>query len=298
MPMEPEKIPEEEMLMPDTPEEEKPVKKKKSPVYGILLGFFILVFLVSAVMVVRYMVGSRRAAQEYDELAGMLESVQNEQKEENNSSGDSSTGGSSQGQENSGILPEYAPFYEMNSDMVGWISIPDTVINYPVMQTPEQPNYYLKRSFYKKESDWGAIYAREECNVFAPSDNVVLYGHRMNDGSMFASLYNFASKAYWEDHQTFTFDTLYERHTYRVWAVFKTSAVVGQGLSYHTFNDAQNMAEFDQFVEDVREIDFYDTGIVPTYGDKLLTLSTCEYTLTQGRLVVCAVRVDASWELE
>lgn len=296
--MEPEKISEEEMLLTDTPEEEKPVKKKRSPVYGILLGFFVLVFLFSAVMVVRYMVGSRRAAQEYGELAGMLESVQNEQKEENDSSGESSTGGSSQGQEESGILPEYVPFYEMNSDMVGWISIPDTVINYPVMQTPEQPNYYLKRSFYKKGSDWGAIYAREECDVFAPSDNVVLYGHRMNDGSMFASLYNFASKAYWQDHQTFTFDTLYERHTYRVWAVFKTSAVVGQGLSYHTFNDAENMAEFDQFVEDVREIDFYDTGIVPTYGDKLLTLSTCEYTLNQGRLVVCAVRVDASWELE
>lgn len=296
--MEPEKISEEEMLLTDTPEEEKPVKKKRSPVYGILLGFFVLVFLFSAVMVVRYMVGSRRAAQEYGELAGMLESVQNEQKEENDSSGESSTGGSSQGQEESGILPEYVPFYEMNSDMVGWISIPDTVINYPVMQTPEQPNYYLKRSFYKKGSDWGAIYAREECDVFAPSDNVVLYGHRMNDGSMFAALYNFASKAYWQDHQTFTFDTLYERHTYRVWAVFKTSAVVGQGLSYHTFNDAENMAEFDQFVEDVREIDFYDTGIVPTYGDKLLTLSTCEYTLNQGRLVVCAVRVDASWELE
>ena len=297
--MEPEKIPEEEMLLPDTPEEEKPAKKKRSPVYSILLGFFILVFLFSAVMVVRYIVGSRRAAQEYDELAGILESVQNEQKEENDdSSENASPDGPSQEQGNSGILPEYAPFYEMNSDMIGWISIPNTVINYPVMQTPEQPNYYLKRNFYKKGSDWGAIYAREECDVFAPSDNVVLYGHRMNDGSMFASLYNFASKAYWQENQTFTFDTLYEHHTYRVWAVFKTSAIVGKGFSYHTFNDAQNMEEFDQFVEDVREIAFYDTGIVPTYGDKLLTLSTCEYTLNQGRFVVCAVRVDAPWEME
>ncbi len=296
--MEHENIPEEEMIVADVPEGEIPVKKK-SPVYGILLGFFILVFLVSAVMVVRYMIGSRQAAQEYNELAGILESVQNEQKEENDTSSENvSPDGPSQGQGNIGILPEYAPFYEMNSDLVGWINIPDTVINYPVLQSPDRPNYYLKRSFYKKGSDWGAIYAREECDVFGPSDNVVLYGHRMNDGSMFASLYNFASKAYWQENQTFTFDTLYEHQTYRVWAVFKTSAVAGQGLSYHTFNDAENMAEFDQFVEDVRELAFYDTGIVPTYGDKLLTLSTCEYTLTQGRLVVCAVRVDAQWELE
>lgn len=296
--MEPEKIPEEEILLFDTPEEEIPLKKKRSPVYGILLGFFGLVFLVSAVMVVRYMVGSRQAAQEYDQLASILQSEQDKLDQD---VPDNSTGGgqdSSQGQVGTGILPEYQTFYEMNDHLVGWINIPDTVINYPVMQTPQQPNYYLKRNFYKKGSDWGAIYAREECDVFAPSDNVVLYGHRMNDGSMFAELYNFASKAYWQDHQTFTFDTLYERHTYRVWAIFKTSAVVGQGLSYHTFNDAQSMAEFDQFVEDVRELAFYDTGIVPTYGDKLLTLSTCEYTLTQGRLVVCAVRVDAPWEME
>ena len=293
--MEHENIPEEEMIVADVPEEEIPVKKK-SPVYGILLGFFALVFLFSAVMVVRYIVGSRRAAQEYDQLASILQSEQD--KLNQNGSSNSSGGGQNSSQGNKEILPEYVTFYEMNSDMIGWISIPNTVINYPVMQTPQQPNYYLKRNFYKKGSDWGAIYAREECDVFAPSDNVVLYGHRMNDGSMFASLYNFASKAYWQENQTFTFDTLYEHQTYRVWAVFKTSAVAGQGLSYHTFNDAENMAEFDQFVEDVRELAFYDTGIVPTYGDKLLTLSTCEYTLTQGRLVVCAVRVDAQWELE
>ena len=118
-----------------------------------------------------------------------------------------------------------------------------------------------------------------------------MYGHNMADGSMFATLNNYTSKDYWEKNSLIFFDTLYEYHTYKVFAVFKTSANVGEGFSYHQFEEAENEAEFDDFVSTCKKLAFYDTGITPQYGDKLICLSTCEYTLDNGRLVVAAVRI-------
>jgi sortase B len=189
------------------------------------------------------------------------------------------------------ILPEYADLYLMNSDIVGWIRIEDTNVNYPVMQTPYSPDYYLKRDFNKESNNNGCIYVREQCDVFAPSDNLTIYGHNMRSGAMFANLFKFKDKSFWETHKTFTFDTLLEHHTYEIIAVFKTTASVGRGFAYHHFVNAKDEADFDQFIATCKKLAFYDTGVSAVYGDKLITLSTCEYSQTNGRLVVVAKRV-------
>lgn len=189
------------------------------------------------------------------------------------------------------ILPEYAKLYLRNNDLVGWITIEGTNINYPVMQSPGEQNYYLYKNFDGEYSVRGSIYADEECDVFTPSDNVVLYGHHMQDGSMFSALNNFDAKSYWQERRFITFNTLLERHTYEIIAVFKTSASVGEGFRYHQFINAETEEEFNEFVATCKRLAFYDTGVSAEYGDKLLTLSTCEYTLTNGRLVVVAKRV-------
>ena len=113
----------------------------------------------------------------------------------------------------------------------------------------------------------------------------------MADGSMFAALNAYTSKDAWDKNNLIFFDTLNEYHTYKIFAVFKTSANVGQGFSYHKFVDAANEQEFNDFVSTCKKLAFYDTGITPVYGDKLICLSTCEYTLDNGRLVVAAVRI-------
>ena len=159
------------------------------------------------------------------------------------------------------------------------------------MQTPNEANYYLNRSFDKTESARGSIYAREVCDINKPSDNITLYGHNMADGGMFACLHNYINKNAWDNNSLIFFDTLYEYHTYKIFAVFKTSANIGEGFSYHQFVDAANEEEFNEFVSTCKELAFYDTGITPVYGDKLICLSTCEYTLDNGRLVVAAVRI-------
>ena len=252
------------------------------------------IFCVSAFYVVRYLQESSQQQSEYDDLANMIENIQSTRPSavptdpaEENADPETPTEATEPP-----ILPEYLPLYEMNDHMVGWIKIEDTKINYPVMQTPDSPDYYLTRNFSKENSRFGCLYARETCDVNAPSDNITIYGHHMRDGSMFAALNSYQSQKFFEDHPIIIFDTLTEYHTYQIFAVFKTSASVGKGFAYHQFENAANAEEFDAFVAECKRLSFYDTGFTPVYGDKLITLSTCEYTLENGRFVVVAYRIS------
>lgn len=188
------------------------------------------------------------------------------------------------------ILPEYAPLYIRNTDLVGWISIDGTKVNYPVVQS-NVPDYYLKRNFEGTYSSHGCIYVSETADVFTPSDNVTLYGHRMGDDSMFGQLGLYPDKAFWEEHQYIRFDTLQQRHLYQVICVFAISAEDTKNFAYHNFVDAADAESFDTFVRRCMARSYYDTGITAQYGDKLITLSTCEYTQGNGRLVVVAKRI-------
>lgn len=106
--------------------------------------------------------------------------------------------------------------------MVGWITVEDTKINYPVMQSKNEPNFYLKHGFDKAYTDYGCPYVQENCDVQEPSDNLIIYGHHMNDGSMFAGLMKFTDKAFWKQHKRISFNTLTDVQEYEVIAVFKT----------------------------------------------------------------------------
>lgn len=184
------------------------------------------------------------------------------------------------------VLFEYQALYEINRDMVGWIQIEGTEINYPVVQTPDSPNYYLRRNFYKEKATCGTIYVREACDVNLPSDNVTVYGHNMRNGTMFADLHKYKEKSFWKDHRYVYFDTLNEYRTYEVFAVFRTTADLTKGFTYHIYDTFATEKAFNEYVSTCKNIDMYDTGITPNYGDKLLTLSTCDKTLPDGRLVV------------
>lgn len=186
------------------------------------------------------------------------------------------------------ILPEYAQLYLENPDLVGWIQIEGTVINYPVMQTPDEPDFYLKKDFDKQYNRRGCIYVEEECDVFKPSDNLTIYGHHMRDGSMFTILTRYSSKNFLKEHPYIIFNTLLERNTYEIIAVFKTTASVGEGFAYNAFIDADTPEEFDEYVRECKRLSFYRIEATAEYGDKLITLSTCEYTQTNGRFVVVA----------
>lgn len=185
---------------------------------------------------------------------------------------------------------KYAAVYAQNNDFVGWLCIEGTNINYPVMQTPEDPNYYLKRAFDHSYSDYGVPYVQENC-ALGISDNIVIYGHNMSNGSMFADLCRYEKKSFWQEHPMIHFDTLSGYGEYEIVTVFKTVAYSQEGFKYYHFVDAESEADFDAFLAQCRELELYDTGVDAEYGDQLITLSTCEYSRKNGRMVIVAKKI-------
>lgn len=271
----------------------------KKRLYIIIIVLLLIVFGISAFQVVSYIIGSRQQASKYEDMAAALDAQ------------DASTAPSQDPtaatdptvtepeivptedpiDEETGVLVRYLDFYKQNPDLVGWIKIEGTKLNYPVMQTPHDKDFYLKHNFEREYSDWGAIYAREECDIFKPSDNITIYGHTMKDGSMFACLHEYTDKAVWEANNVIFFDTIHERHVYQIFAVFTTTASIGEGFAYHQMEDAVDEEDFNEFIATCKDLAFYDTGITPKYGEKVICLSTCEYSQDNGRLVVAAVRI-------
>ena len=263
----------------------------KKSIFTIVVVLLVIAFGVSAFMVGSYLIDGKNQSERYNELADIAANAQTETQSPAETTAAEDVTASAAESAEPGMLSGYKDIYEMNNDTVGWIKMEGTKIDYPVMQTPNDPDYYLYRNFDKEDSKRGCIFAWGTADLNKPSDNITLFGHNMADGSMFASLGNYTNKTAWENNSLIFFDTLDEYHTYKIFAVFKTSANLGQGFSYHKFVDAANKEEFDEFVSTCKKLAFYDTGITPVYGDKLLCLSTCEYSLDNGRLVVCAVRI-------
>ncbi len=278
---------------------------KKIIYYG-LIGVFACIFLVSVYFIGDYYLESLSSQSSYDTLADLVEQGKNDIPQETilyvppvvdegvmvPEDPTDPTASVEDLNEPTVILPEYSGIYLLNTDLVGWISIPDTRVNYPVMQSPDRPDYYLTRDFDGKDNKNGCIYVREQCNVFRPSDNLTIYGHNMRNGNMFHDLHKFRDKSFWEGHKYLTFDTILEHHTYEIVAVFTTTASVGRGFAYHLFVNAATEEEFDQYVAKCKQLALYDTGVTAEYGDKLITLSTCEYSQVNGRLVLVAKRVN------
>ena len=154
-------------------------------------------------------------------------------------------------------------------------------------------NFYLKHGFDKAYSDYGCPYVQEDCDVQEPSDNLVIYGHHMSNGSMFAHLEKFKSKDFWSEHRMITFNTLTDRQEYEIVAVFRTVVYTDspEAFKFYRFIDAESANAFDDFIAKCKELSFYDTGVTAEYGDKLITLSTCEYSRNNSRLVVVAKRI-------
>ena len=183
----------------------------RKSIYISITIICLLTTIISGVVIYRHFKEANKQKEMYESLAQIVDDT------------DTSTEVSTQLEEKEPfILPEYEELYMQNKDMVGWIRINDTNINYPVMQSIDKPNFYLKHGFDKSYTDYGCPYVAESCDLSKPSDNIIVYGHHMKNGSMFSDLEKFKKKDFWEEHKTFNFNTLYAKQTYEIIAVFKT----------------------------------------------------------------------------
>lgn len=253
-------------------------------------AFFAALFLFSGLMYYRQYADGRQSAEVFDSVAGLvLEEPASTLPPD--SPKQPSTPEETEPQMTA--FEKYAAVYEQNSDLVGWISIDGTNINYPVMQTIDNPNFYLKHGFDKQYSNYGVPYVQENC-ALGISDNTIIYGHHMSNGSMFADLCKYESEDFYREHKTIRVDTLSGFGEYEIVTVFKTVAYSQAGFKYYRFVDAEDEAAFDEFLAGCNALRLYDTGVSASYGDKLITLSTCEYSRTNGRMVVVAKKIEPS----
>lgn len=265
-----------------------------------LLIVFLGVFLVSAGLLIQYALQSAKQKSQFEKLADMIETVPAATAGENESDHVPALPPTVEVEDKNGetvtVLQAYRRLHEENKDLVGWLRVPGTTIDYPVLQTPESPDYYLYRDFYGKDSIHGCIYAYEPCDVAKPSDQIVLYGHKMKDGTMFAPLLSYRDEAFFKTNPVIRFDSIGEHRTYEILSVFVTSAAEGEGFPFYDFVDAADEAEFDAYVAQIKSLSLYDTGVDAVYGDKLLTLCTCEYSIENGRLLVIAKQMQIQEE--
>ena len=246
-----------------------------------LLLVFLALFLVSGAMVVRILRQGVQEQQAFDDLAALVTPQPEEEPAE--------------------VTPElpadaetvtadtpspYAVLKEQNEDFYGWLSIEGTEINYPVMYTPEEPEYYLRRGFDGSYAHGGVPFLDGGC--FPGCGNLLIYGHNINIGTMFAPLLSYAEPDFWEAHPTIQFETLEARKTYTIFAAFYYEDVAGHDFSPYHYQDLRTEAAFDAYVSGVQAAALYDTGVTPAYGDELLTLSTCSYHAEEGRFLVVA----------
>lgn len=189
-------------------------------------------------------------------------------------------------------LPQYVPLYEVNTDFFGWLYIKGTNIDYPVMYSPDRPEYYLNHAFDGTYSDSGVPFIDGGCS--ADGNYYLIYGHHMKNKTMFGQLPEYANKSYYEEHPIIRFDTLYEQRNYQVIAVFY-SRIYGKTETnvflYYEYADLSDEEVFDEYIRQVHAAAIYDTGFTAEYGDELLALSTCNYHTTDGRFVVVAKRI-------
>ena len=187
----------------------------------------------------------------------------------------------------------YTTYYEphsvsqlisMNSDCIGWISIAVTNINYPIMHTPSNPQKYLNRNFYGEYSQSGVPFLDSRCS--ADSTNLIIYGHHMNNGTMFADLCNYTDYSYFTEHPTVVLET---KDGVFAYAVFSVMRVKSDDLWYR-FTSVRTEKSYNSRIEYTKEKSIYDTGITPAYGQQILTLSTCYGYNQDDRIIVLAVR--------
>lgn len=256
-------------------------KKKKAPLglgRKIMLVICLIVFVGSAGVLLDYFINGAREQSALTDLSSMK------------------LDGEEIVTDKGVVSAEYSNLYKANPDIIGWVTVDDTKIDYPVMQTQGDPEYYLRRGFDGQSTSSGTPFMDAASDIFIPTSNFLIYGHNMKNGTMFHDLLKYDSKDFWEEHKTFRFDTIYKggKGEYEVVAACfsKIYAKDSKKFKYYQYPGITTESEFYEYVRGVKSESVYDTEVSVEYGDQLVTLSTCAYHTDDGRFYVVGRKVN------
>ena len=172
-----------------------------------------------------------------------------------------------------------------NEDMFGWIDVKGTEIEYPVMFTPDDPEYYLRRDFSREYSMAGTPFI--DGRTPEESDNYIIYGHNMKNGSMFSELTRYSEEAYMREHPWITLTTSSGEIKYQVIAAFYLNMDMDRNdFTWFNYLSLEDEAVFTEFTEKIAEASLHPLQEEPVHGDRFITLVTCSYHDYDGRFVV------------
>ena len=177
-----------------------------------------------------------------------------------------------------------------NGELLGWIVIPDTAVDYPVMFSPTRQWYYLDRDFSGNRSKSGLPFLDESCDPVNNLHNLLIYGHNMKDGSMFAGLHAFSEQAYYTAHRTMYFITPAETMRYSIIAAAYVEIEEDSPCRFYQYTRIANEEEYAEYARIIKEASLYPDDMDAFYGDELITLCTCSKHAKEGRLIIVAKR--------
>ena len=252
-------------------------KRVKKVIYILL----VIVFLVSIIYIINYFINIEKSKTEIEDIRKIMDN-NSEIKEENNTPSEKTNY----------KIENLKKIREQNNEIIAWINIEGTEINYPILQT-DNNEYYITKN-YKKQYDMnGSIFLDYRYNLEKPSDNFLVYGHNNNNGLMFDNLLEYEDESYYKMHPIINLTTLEEDETYKIIAVFKSKAyekIENNEFIYYNYVDFEKDEQYYDYIEKCKERSLYKIENNINYREKLLTLSTCEYSRDNGRFVILAIK--------
>ena len=181
-----------------------------------------------------------------------------------------------------------------NLDIIGWLEIPNTSINYPVLQGKDN-EFYMTHNYKKEKSKNGSIFLTKDYDWSIPSSNYLIYGHNLGNGTMFQELLKYENKEFYNNHPIIRFTTLTDDSEYEIISVIKTRVFYKSEQNvfrYYFFVNAKTQEEYDNFIKNAKAEALYEIEASATYNEQLLTLSTCSYHVKDGRFAVIARKIN------
>lgn len=266
-------------------------KTKRRIIYYSIYTILALLIILSIIYITNYFLSKKQAIQE-SQLLDKIEIDENQVKEANETTEKANITTQENieettNQETERIL-KVQKLQEENSDIVGWLEIEGTSINYPVLQGTDN-EYYMTHNYKKQKSKNGSIFLTKDYDWSIPSSNLLIYGHNLNNGTMFQELLKYEKEEFYKEHPIIRFTTNKEDAEYEIISVFKSRVYYKTEKNvfrYYFFVNANSEAEYNEFVQNAKKASLYDIDKTAKFGDQLITLSTCSYHVEDGRFAV------------
>lgn len=289
--------------------EEKTKAKRKGIHVAIYLLLSILIIL-SLIYIINFF-SLKQEAKEQTKLLSVIDIYEKERTEEivENASEDRQENDEAQSEERGETISTENPeeqnketermlqvkqLQEQNADIVGWLEIENTNINYPVLQGTDN-SYYMTHNYKKEKSKNGSIFLNADYNWNIPSNNLLIYGHNLGNGMMFQELLKYEKESFYQEHPVIRFTTAEEDAEYEIISAFKSRVYYKSEKNvfrYYYFINSESEEEYNQFVKNAKNVSLYPIDETANYGDQLITLSTCSYYVEDGRFAVVGRRQD------